>query len=142
VTQRLPYGGQVSAQLLAAATENLHERVAGQNVQTAELIFAADVPLLRGAGMVAREDLIQAERNMVYAARDFERFRREFLFDITSDFLNLVVQQQAIVNAEQDVEQRQRFEERERSLAEAGRVPPFEAGLSVQSTLFAVDRLN
>jgi outer membrane protein TolC len=142
VTQRLPYGGQVSAQLLAAATENLHERVAGQNVQTAELIFAADIPLLRGAGMVAREDLIQAERNMVYAARDFERFRREFLFNITSDFLSLVVQQQAIVNAEQDVRQRQRFEERERSLAEAGRVPPFEAGLSVQSTLFAVDRLN
>jgi outer membrane protein TolC len=142
VTQRLPYGGQVSAQLLAAATENLHEKVAGQNVQTAELVFAADIPLLRGAGMVAREDLIQAERNMVYAARSYERFRREFLFDITTDFLNLVVQQQAIVNAEQDVKQRQRFEERERSLAEAGRVPPFEAGLSVQSTLFAVDRLN
>jgi len=142
VTQRLPYGGQVSAQLLAAATENLHERVAGQNVQTAELIFAADVPLLRGAGMVAREDLIQAERNMVYAARDFERFRREFLVAITTDFLNLVVQQQAIVNAELQVDLLQGFEQRDRALAEAGRTPPFEAGLSVQSTLFAVDRLN
>jgi outer membrane protein TolC len=142
VTQRLPYGGQISAQLLASATEDLHQRVAGENVQTAELIFGADVPLLRGAGQVAREDLIQAERNVVYAARGFERFRREFLFDITTDFLNLVVQQQAIVNAEHQVEQLQGFEQRERSLAEAGRVPPFEAGLSVQSTLFAVDRLN
>ncbi|MHC5008410.1 MAG: TolC family protein, partial [Planctomycetota bacterium] len=142
VTQRLPYGGQVSAQLLAAATEDLHQRVAGENVQTAELVFAADVPLLRGAGMVAREDLIQAERNMVYSARDFERFRREFLFDITTDFLNLVVQQQAIVNAERQVELLEAFEERDRALAEAGRTPPFEAALSVQSTLFSVDRLN
>jgi outer membrane protein TolC len=142
VTQRLPYGGQFSAQLLASATEDLHERVIGENVQTAELIFGADVPLLRGAGQVAREDLIQAERNVVYAARGFERFRREFLFDITTDFLNLVVQQQAIVNAERQVELLLGFQEREMALAEAGRVPPFEAGLSEQSTLFAVDRLN
>ncbi|MHC4142196.1 MAG: TolC family protein [Planctomycetota bacterium] len=142
VTQRLPYGGQVSAQLLAAATEDLHQRVAGENVQTAELVFAADIPLLRGAGMVAREGLIQAERNMVYAARDFERFRREFLFDITTSFLNLVVLQQAIVNAERQVELLVAFEERDRALAEAGRTPPFEAALSVQSTLFAIDRLN
>jgi outer membrane protein TolC len=142
VTQRLPYGGQISAQLLAAATEDLHQRVAGENIQTAELVFAADVPLLRGAGMVAREDLIQAERNMVYAARAFERFRRQFLFDITADFLDLVVEQQAIVNARRQVELLQGFEQREKALAEAGRTPPFEAALSVQSTLFAIDRLN
>ncbi|MHC4968979.1 MAG: TolC family protein [Planctomycetota bacterium] len=142
VTQRLPYGGQVSAQLLAAATEDLHQRVAGENVQTAELIFAADVPLLRGAGMVARESLIQAERNVVYATREFERFRRDFLFDITTDFLNLVVLQQAIVNQERQVELFQDFEEREMALAEAGRTPPFEAAQSVQDTLFAIDRLN
>ncbi len=60
VTQRLPYGGDVSARLLATAVEDLHQRVAGENIQTAELIFDADVPLLRGAGTVAREDLIQA----------------------------------------------------------------------------------
>jgi outer membrane protein TolC len=142
VTQRLPYGGEISARLLAAATENLHEYVAGENVQSAELIFEANVPLLRGAGNVAREDLIQAERNLVYAARAFERFRRTFLFDITTDFLELVVQKQAIVNSEQQVEMLQGFEDRERALAEAGRVPPFEAALSVQSTLFAIDRLN
>jgi hypothetical protein len=41
VTQRLPYGGEVSARLLASATEDLHQRVAGENVQTAELIFGA-----------------------------------------------------------------------------------------------------
>ncbi len=142
VTQRLPYGGQVSAQLLASATENLHQRVAGENVQTAELIFAADVPLLRGAGMVAREDLIQAERNMVYATRDFERFRREFLFDITRDFLDLVVQAQAIKNSQRQVELQEEFERKERALVDAGRTPPFNAALAEQDTLFARDRLS
>ncbi|MHC4217233.1 MAG: TolC family protein [Planctomycetota bacterium] len=142
LTQKLPYGGEVSARFLAAATENLHQFVAGENIQTAQLIFEADVPLLRGAGMVAREDLIQAERNTVYAARRFERFRRVFLFDITEEFLDLVVQKQAIVNAQEQVRTLQGFEDRERSLAEAGRKPPFDAALAVQSTLFAIDRLN
>jgi outer membrane protein TolC len=142
LTQRLPYGGQVSARLLAVATEDLHQRVAGENVQTAELIFAADVPLLRGAGQVAREDLIQAERNIVYAARTFERFRREFLFDITTEFLDLVVQQLAIRNAERQVETLRHFEARDKALEEAGRLSPFDAALSVQSTLFAVDGVN
>ena len=142
VTQRLPYGGEVSARLLASATQDLHRRVAGENVQTAELIFDGNVPLLRGAGMVAREDLIQAERNVVYAARDFERFRRTFLFDITTGFLNLVAQKQSLVNAQRQVEQLQEFAARDQALAAAGRIPPFDAAITAQSALFAVDGLN
>ncbi len=141
VTQRLPYGGQVSAQLLAAATWDLHQHVTG-NEQTLDLIFAANIPLLRGAGMVAQEDLIQAERNVIYAARRFERFRREFLVDITTDFLDLVVQLQAIENGRRGVRQFEESEERERALVQAGRQPPFNAALAVQDTLFALDRLN
>ncbi|MHC4416455.1 MAG: TolC family protein [Planctomycetota bacterium] len=142
VTQRLPYGGDVSARLLVQATEDLHLRVADERVQTADLIFSADVPLLRGAGQVAREGRVQAERDMVYAARGFERFRREFLLEITTEFLNLVVQQLAIQNTERQVQQLEDFESRDRALVEAGRQPPFEAALSEQSTLFARDRLN
>ncbi len=142
VTQRLPWGGQVSARLLAAATENLHRRVAGENVQTAELILSGDVPLLRGAGMAAREELIQLERDVVYAARDFENFRRQYLFDIAADYLQLVVLQLAIVNAERRVEQLEQFESRERALVDSGRVEPFQAALAAQDTLFARDELN
>ena len=142
ITQRLPYGGDVSARMLVSATEQLRGQVADGGTQTAQLIFDANIPLLRGAGMVAREDLVQAERNMVYAARDFERFRREFLFDITTDFLNLVVLQLAIKNAEQQVQSLTEFERRDQALAEAGRMPPFEAAITVQSRLFAIDRLN
>ncbi len=142
VTQRLPYGGEVSARLLAAATEDLHRRVASENIQTADLIFTADVPLLRGAGQVAREDLIQAERNVIYAARDFERFRRDFLFDISRVFLDLVVQSQGIMNSQRQVGLKEEFERRARALVDAGRTPPFEAALAEQDTLFARDRLS
>ncbi len=142
VTQRLPYGGEVSARLLASATEDLHQRVAGENVQSAELILAADVPLLRGAGIVAQETLIQANRNIIYSARGFEQFRRDYLFSITTDYLDLVVRQLAIENAERQVATLEQFEKREVALVEAGRVEPFQAALAAQSTLFARDNLN
>lgn len=142
VTQRLPYGGTVAARALARATEDLHRRVAGEKTQSAELLLTADVPLLRGAGLVAQESLIQAERNMIYAAREFERFRREYLFDISQDFLSLVVQRQRIENSVRQLQLLEQLEARTSALVRAGREPPFEAALAAQDTLFARDRLN
>ncbi|MFK7738946.1 MAG: TolC family protein [Planctomycetota bacterium] len=55
-------------------------------------------PLLRGAGShIAREPLTQAERDVVYAIRDFERFRSQFAIDTVADYWN-VVQQMADLN--------------------------------------------
>lgn len=142
VTQRLPYGGEVSARALARATEDLHQRVAGENVQDASIILSADIPLLRGAGLVAQEDRIQAERNLVYAARDFEQFRRDFLFDIAQDFLDLVLSQNNVANAERQVARLQLVEQRQRRLYEAGRTTRFEAALAEQSTVSGLDTLN
>ncbi len=141
-TQRLPYGGEVSARALAQATENLHHKVAGQGVQSAEIILDANIPLLRGAGHVAREDRIQAERDLIYAARQFERFRRQFLVSIAQDYLSLVVQQQGIENARRQLETLQEIERAQHSMVEAGRIPPFLAAQASQNTNFARDRLN
>ena len=141
VTQRLPYGGEISASLLASTTRDLHDHVAG-NTQSLDVLFALDIPLLRGAGWVAREPLLQAERNVVYAARFFERFRREFVVNITTDFLQLVVQQQAIRNAQENVTMLEGFEVRELALAAAGRAPPFEAAQAAQATLTQRNTLN
>jgi len=142
VTQRLPYGGEVSARLLARATEDLHQRVSGENVQDAEIILGANIPLLRGAGLAAREPLIQAERDLIYDARSFERFRRTFLVSIARDFLNLVVQQQAIGNAEMQLRRLIEFAERAEALVESGRSPPFDAARAAQDVLFAEDSLR
>ncbi|MCI0630784.1 MAG: TolC family protein [Phycisphaerales bacterium] len=141
VTQRLPYGGELSARALASATEDLHNRVS-DDAQEATIILEAQIPLLRGSGMAAREELIQRERDVIYAARDYEQFRRDFLFQIAQDFLNLVVQQQSVVNAQRQVAQLREVEQRERSLYEAGRTPLFQAALAEQATVSALDDLN
>ena len=40
---------------------------------------------------VLLEPLIQSERNLVYAARRFARFRKEFFFDIASTYYNVLL---------------------------------------------------
>lgn len=98
VTQRLPYGGQVEAAWIWQATEQLREQATGQYEQSSRLVLSGNVPLLRGAGQSARESRIQAERDLVYAARSFERFRREFFVDIGRDYFDLLAQQAGISN--------------------------------------------
>ncbi len=127
VTQRLPYGGQVEAALITSATEQLRSTVTEDYRQSAALVINADIPLLRNAGLIAREDLIQAERDVVYAARMFERFRREFFVDIARDFLGLVAQLSQIANQERSLQSRLQSFERARARVEAGRDSPSEA---------------
>ncbi len=141
-TQRLPYGGDVSVRALASATEDLYQRVAGEGVQSADIILDANIPLLRGAGLAARDSRIQAERDVIYAARSFEQFRRNFLVSIASDFLTLVALQQGIANAERQLASFVQLEERAQALVKAGREEPFQAALAAQDTLFARDSLT
>jgi outer membrane protein TolC len=61
-------------------------------------------PLLRNAGRKVRlEQLTQAERDVLYAARDFYRFRKQFWAGVTTldgGYLSLLLQVQTIRNAE------------------------------------------
>lgn len=142
VTQRLPYGGEISARALAAATEDLHHKVAGEGVQDATVILEADIPLLRGGGISARESRIQAERDLIYSAREFEDFRRTFFFDIAQDFLDLIVLQSSVRNAEMQVDGLKLVRDREAGLYEAGRAELFQKALAEQSLFSAIDNLN
>lgn len=142
VTQRLPYGGTVSARALARATEELHGTIIDDGTASADIILQADVPLLRGAGTVARESRIQAERDMIYATREFERFRREFLVDIATEFLDLVVQVRGLSNSERNVEQSEIVQERATTLYEEGRYDVIDATRAENQLVNARDRLN
>jgi len=142
ITQRLPYGGEVSARALATAVEDLHHKVQGQGVQDATIILDAGLPLLRGAGNIAREGLIQAERDVIYAARDFARFRREFLFDIASDYLDIIVLAKQVENSRRGVGSFRELEREMDALLLAGRNPPVDAAEAKNNTLEAVDDLN
>ena len=143
VSQRLPYGGDVSARLIAGTTNLLDNFfLEGGYANNVDVVLAADIPLLRGAGATAREPLIQARRNLIYAARAFETFRRGYYLSLVSDYLNLVVQEQSIENGRRSVALFQQVEARTTSLVEAGRLKPFEADQAKQDTLFEIDRLS
>ena len=108
VTQRLPFGGSVEARYVARATDQLRQSATQGYTSSNDLILSGNVPLLRGFGTVARESRIQAERDLVYAARDFERFRRTLLVDIASDYFNLLASRDRILNQIRDLEAQQR----------------------------------
>jgi outer membrane protein TolC len=58
-------------------------------------------PLLRGSGRrIAREPLTQAEREVVYAMRDYERFRVQFAIDLVADYWRIVRQMSDLANVE------------------------------------------
>jgi outer membrane protein TolC len=155
-TQRLPFGGTVEAAYIASMTQQLVNRVGEGYTQASQLVLSANIPLLRDAGMIAQEDLIQAERNVVYAARAFERFRRELLVDLGRDYFDLVAQQAGIANQEARLRSVQQLLRQREALVEAGRAAAFDARNVEQNVLrseatlinsretfkFAVDRFK
>lgn len=128
ITQRLTSGGDVSIRALVNATEQLRRRVGDPNTesQSATVILSANIPLLRGAGDVAQESLISAERQMVYATRTFERFRQQFLFNISTDYFDLVRAQAQIENAKRVLASREALYRETEALYKSGRKPQFE----------------
>ncbi|UCE59497.1 MAG: TolC family protein [Phycisphaerales bacterium] len=96
VSQRLPYGGEISAQIVSALVRDLEDHVTSG--ESGDLILKADIPLLRGAGRSAYETRYSAERELIYAVRLYERFRRSFLVDVAGRLFTLQQSKAAIDN--------------------------------------------
>ncbi len=91
-------------------------------------------PLLRrGGSRIVREPLTQAERDVVYAMRSFERFRATFAVRVVSDYWNVVALMANLRNVEANyaslVQSRQQIEE----LYLAGRRTVTDLGRAKQS---------
>ena len=135
-TQRLPYGGEVEARWITRATDHLRERVGSEYLRSSDLTLSARIPLLRGSGMPAREGLIQSERDLVYAARSFEEFRRQFLVSVAIDHFRLVQALAQIRNQAAQLGSLMRFEAEQQSKVQAGIVAAF-ALADAQNRVFA-----
>lgn len=134
-TQRLPYGGEAAVHWIVNATENLKEVATDRYVQSSRLVLDASIPLMRGAGDIAQESLIQAERSLIYSARDFEAFRRRFLVDIAKDYFALIQQRQAIDNSTKQLDALKHEESRKQALYDAGRVAQTELNITHSDVL-------
>ncbi len=130
VTKRLPFGGQAEARWVWQAAQDLRSRVSEEYVQSSRLVLSGNIPLLRGAGLVARESLIQRERDLVYAARDFERFRRELVVQIANDYFNLLRTQARVASQREQIRSQQQSLARTEALVEAGELRPFQRAIA------------
>lgn len=140
-TKKLPFGGEVEARWVTNWTEDLRQRASGRYVQGSEVGLGISLPLLRGSGTVAEESLIAAERGLIYEARGFERFRRDFLVQIASDYFSLLQQQAAIVNQERQLASLKKFAEGTAAQVAAGRKPEFQRAIADNEVLTATSGL-
>ena len=94
--RNLAAGGQFAASLVNSFTWQLGG-AGPANFSAGNILLSVTQPLLRGAFRHVRtESLTQAERNLLYGARDFARFRRQFYFDNVSAYLNLLNNVQSV----------------------------------------------
>lgn len=142
VRQQLTSGGDVSARWVWDATENLRNSATDRYTQASQLVLAGNIPLLRNAGYIAEESLIQAERDTIYAARDFETFRREFLVSLARDYFQLLQGLDGIDSQTRQLESFRDLEKRQRAWYEAGLLPEFEVNLAINNALQAQANLS
>ncbi|NOT02141.1 MAG: TolC family protein [Phycisphaerales bacterium] len=125
VEQRLPYGGEVTARVVHSLVRHLSDNVSTS--ETGQVDLDVSFPLLRGAGPAAYEDRYQRERELVYAVRDFERFRRVFLVDIAGDYFDLLSAKTQIASAESQATNLNKDYDRDKARADAGFILPIDA---------------
>ncbi len=141
VRRQFENGGKFEARLVWSATEQLRKVATDRYVQSSSLVLSGNIPLLRGAGTVASDGLIQAERELVYAARAFEDFRRAFLVSLARDYFAIDQQRAAIVNQERQLQSLMALAELKSALEAAGRIPQFETNIAKNTVLEASRQL-
>ena len=98
VSQLLKTGGSVGL----TVANDLLKYYTGDPRKSAVSVISVDLvqPLLRGFGKYnpAVENLTQAERNVIYAVRNYSFFQQEYAISIVSDYFNLLGQKDVVRN--------------------------------------------
>jgi outer membrane protein TolC len=99
------------------------------------------IPLLRGSGKhIVTEPLTQAERNVVYAVWEFERFKKTLAVNIATEYLEVLRQLNEVENSAENYRNLIASTRRTRRMADAGRVPEIQVDQSRQNELRARNR--
>ena len=117
--------GQYLMKYLTGSKENAYQNAMELN------IFQ---PLFQGAGrLVAKENLVQAERNVVYQIRSFLRYQRGFSVDVASKYFSIILARSNLDNYWKNYLFLKDTRERIEMLAAAGRLPPLQADQAKQN---------
>lgn len=99
-------------------------------------------PILRGFGRsIVEEPLTQAERDVLYEARAYERFRRTFAVRVADSFFRVLEQVDRLENEEANFQNLVKLRERNEAFAEAGRLTDIQVDQARQDEFRARDRL-
>jgi outer membrane protein TolC len=99
-------------------------------------------PILgNGAGKLAQEELIQADRDVLYEIRRFNRFRKEFVVSTINAYYGVLQSWDQVTNAENNYQRRVESQERLVMEAEAGRRTKIDVDEAQQNVLQAMDSL-
>jgi len=100
-------------------------------------------PLLRNAGYKAQmEALTQSERNLVYAIRNFVQFRKDFTVQVASDYYGVLGARDRVANSYLNLQSSHKNAERNRALAQEGRIKQSDLGRYEQAELQAESSYN
>ena len=95
-------------------------------------------PMLRDAGFKRdTENLIQAERNLVYGLRDFTRYRKDFSVGVATAYYGVLRSRDVARNSFLNLQSSRKNAERGRALAQEGRITQSDLGRLEQQELSA-----
>ncbi len=120
VNMLLKGGGKIA---LGLSSDFLRFLTGDSRVATSSVLTASYAqPLLRGRGArVAAENLTQGERDVLYALRDFTRFRKDFSVDVCSAYYQVLRSRDTVRNNWKSLEDFRKSFEREKAFAQVGR---------------------
>lgn len=140
-TRNLAAGGEL---LVDFANSFVVEYTGGQRQFRSNFLAQLIQPLLRGAGReVTLENLTQSERDVLYAVRDFARFRKRFWADVAIDrggYLDLLLALQTIRNNQANLQRQEETYRLYTELFNGGRASAVELDQFFQS--FQAARLD
>lgn len=85
--------------------------------------LTVSVPLMRGAGRdIVREPLTQAERNLIYAIRSFDNYRKSYAVTVATGYFDVLEYAQYLKNAQENERRLSLNSKRADMLFEAGRM--------------------
>ena len=93
-------------------------------------------PLLRGAGRaIAEEVLTQAERDVVYAVRDFSHYQKTFAIETVSEYFRILQKKDSVRNSYSNYQNLQGARARAEAMVDAQRLPKFQVDQARQKEL-------
>ena len=139
-SKRLAAGGRLTGSL---ALSTLRYCSGDRSVNIGSLAsLTLTQPLLAGAGKrVAREPLTQAERNLVYALRNYVRARKALLLDIAEKYYNVLNAEADLQIGQMTYESLKYSQDRSLAMSEGGRVTQIDVDQARQRLLTAESNL-